>query len=269
MERFIAAAIQLNSKDQVEDNLKSITELVDAAAGDGAQLVVLPEYANYLSDDNKVEHAEALDGATISAYQELASKHQIYLHCGSFLEKSDIPEKCYNTSVFLGPDGTIIATYRKIHLFDICIAGQPTFMESKYILPGKSSVVAETSLAKVGMTICYDLRFPHLFQKLTDKGANIITTPAAFTLYTGKDHWEPLLRARAIENEVFVIAPGQWGLHPNSKACYGSSMIIDPWGTVLARASEGVGYITAPIDLTRQVNVRNQIPCLANRREFK
>ncbi len=268
MERFIAAAIQLNSKDNVEENLATINGLVEASAKDEARLAVLPEYANYLSDDNKLQHAEPLDGPTITAYREMARRNKLYLHCGSFLEKSDDPQRSYNTSVLIAPDGAILETYRKIHLFDVNIGNQVSFMESKSIIPGDKSVVAETSLAKIGLTICYDLRFPELFRSLTGKGANLITTPAAFTLYTGKDHWEPLLRARAIENEVFVIAAGQWGVHPNNKPCYGSSMIIDPWGTILARASEGVGYITAPIDLKLQTEVRSQIPCLDNRRDF-
>jgi deaminated glutathione amidase len=268
MKRFIAAALQLNTKDNLEDNLNTISSLVDLAVKDGAELVVLPENANYLADEGKLDHAELLDGPTMITYSDLARRNNIYLHCGSFLEKSDDPQRSFNTSVLINPEGKIIETYRKIHLFDVNIGGQAVFMESKHIIPGDKCVVAKTPLANIGMTICYDLRFPELFRSLTDKGADLITIPAAFTLYTGKDHWEPLLRARAIENQVFIIASGQWGVHPENKTCFGSSMIIDPWGTILARASEGVGYITAPIDLDLQISVRSQIPCLENRRSF-
>ncbi len=268
MERFIAAAIQLNTKNNVAENLAVIEELVDAAAKDGAKLIVLPEYANYLADTNQREHAETLDGPTMATYRELARSRGIYLNCGSFLEKSTDPTRSYNTSVLIAPDGEIIDVYRKIHLFDVNLGSQVSVKESDSIAPGDKSVVAETPLMNIGLTICYDLRFPELFRSLTDKGANLILTPAAFTLFTGKDHWEPLLRARAIENAVFVIAAAQWGVHPNNKSCFGSSMIIDPWGTVLARASEGVGFITAPIDLRLQTKVRNQIPSLRHRRDF-
>lgn len=268
MERFIAAAIQLNSKDKVKENLDVIKRLVNEAVQDGAKLVVLPEYANYLSDENKLEHAETLEGRTMTSYRELARTNGVYLNCGSFLEKSEDPQRSYNTSVLISPKGEIIDIYRKIHLFDVSIGSQVSAKESDSIVPGEKSVVVKTPLLDIGMTICYDLRFPELFRSLTDKGANLITTPAAFTLFTGKDHWEPLLRARAIENEVFVIAAGQWGVHPNNKSCFGGSMIIDPWGTVLAKASEGVGFITAPIDLNLQTKVRKQIPNLQNRRHF-
>ncbi|BBO91279.1 carbon-nitrogen hydrolase family protein [Desulfosarcina ovata] len=268
MERFVAAAIQLNSKDNVAENLAVIKELVDAATGDGAKLIVLPEYANYLADENKLKHAETLDGPTMATYRELARTNGIYLNCGSFLEKSNDPKRSYNTSVLISPNGEIIDIYRKIHLFDVSIDHQVNDKESDSIVAGDKSVVARTPLLNIGLTICYDLRFPELFQALTDKGANLIAAPAAFTLFTGKDHWEPLLRARAIENEVFVIAAGQWGAHPENKSCFGSSMIIDPWGTVMAKASEGVGFITAPIDLQLQAKVRAQIPNLQNRRHF-
>jgi deaminated glutathione amidase len=241
---------------------------VAAAANDGARLVVLPEFANYLADDGKLEHAESLDGATVCAYRDLARRHGILFHCGSFLETSGDPRRAYNTSVLIAPDGEIIATYRKIHLFDVAISGRAANLESAHIKPGDRSVVAETPLGGIGMAICYDVRFPELFRTLTDNGAAVITMPAAFTLYTGKDHWEVLLRARAIENQVFIVAPGQWGNHPTNRSCFGSSMIIDPWGTVLARASEGVGYVVAPIDPALQIRVRQQIPCLGNRRPF-
>ena len=268
MQKFLAAAVQLNSRNDSAANLDSITRLVASTAGEGARLVVLPEYANYLADDDKLAHAEPIEGPTVSAYRDLARRHGIVLHCGSFLERSGDPQRAYNTSVLIAPDGEIIATYRKIHLFDVAIGDRVENLESSHILPGNRSVVARTPVGDIGMAICYDVRFPELFRALTDQGAGLIAIPAAFTLYTGKDHWEVLLRARAIENQVFIVAPGQWGSHPNARACFGASMIIDPWGTVLARASEGVGYIVAPIDPALTTRVRQQIPCRDNRRPF-
>lgn len=272
MSSCLVAAIQLNSQDQPEINFDAIANLVSSAANAGARIVALPESANYLSDLEIAAHAEPLDGPTISAYRKLARNHGIYLHCGSFLECSpkhlNDPDRAFNTAVLVSPEGEIVAAYRKIHLFDVAIGGAVDHMESRHIIPGNQSVVAKTPYGNIGFAICYDLRFPELFRKLTDNRADIIILPAAFTLYTGKDHWEVLLRARAIENQVYVIAPAQWGPHPVGQTCFGSSMIIDPWGTVIARSPEGPGYILAPIDLDRKAAVRRQIPCLRNRRPF-
>lgn len=269
---FIAAAIQLNSQDQPDINLDAIFRHVSGAARNGAQMVALPESAHYLSDQDMAAHAEPLNGPTVSLYRQLARDLGIYLHCGSFPEcspeHSNDPQRAFNTAVLISPEGDILAVYRKIHLFDVSIDGAVDHMESRQIIPGNQSVVAETRYGRIGFAICYDLRFPELFRQLADKGADIIILPAAFTLYTGKDHWEVLLRARAIENQVYVIAPAQWGPHPVNKTCFGNSMIIDPWGTVIARASEGQGSVLASIDPARTAVVRRQIPCLQNRRSF-
>lgn len=265
MHKLRVAAVQLNSQEDVEANLKSAESLIEAAVADGSRLVVLPEYANYLAETDKLKHAETLEGRTISLFRKIAEKHGVYLHCGSFIEKSEDPNRAFNTSVLIAPQGEVVAVYRKIHLFDVVIPEQVEARESATIKPGRKVVVADTDFGRVGLTICYDLRFPELYRALTDKGARLIFVPAAFTLYTGKDHWEPLLRARAIENQVFIIAAGQFGSHPPGHMCYGNSMVIDPWGTVIARAAEGVGYIIADIDWSIQERVRRNLPCLEHR----
>lgn len=269
MKKLRVAVVQLNSQDDLDSNLQCIEELTKSAASDKAQLVVLPEYANYLAEARKGEHAESLDGKTMELYKGLAGSLNIYFHCGSFLEKSENPERPYNTSVFINPWGEIMAYYRKIHLFDVVIPGQVDARESNTITPGNRAVTVDTEFGTFGFTICYDLRFPELFGTLTSLGAKMIFTPAAFTLYTGKDHWETLLRARAIENQVFIVAPAQFGSHPPGKPCFGNSMVVDPWGTVIAKASEGVGYAVCDIDWKIQDNVRKNLPCLEHKVNFQ
>ncbi len=259
----------MNSQDNRDENLTAAAELIQSAAGDGAKLVVLPEYSNYLSDEARLEHAETLDGPTMSFFSEQARTHNIYLHCGSIIEQSEEPSKAYNTSVLLNPKGEIVACYRKIHLFDLFIPGQVDARESKHLKPGNKAVAKRTELGTFGMTICYDMRFPELYRKLTDQGANLIFVPSAFTLYTGKDHWEPLLRTRAIENLIYIVAPAQFGVHPKNKRCFGSSMIIDPWGTVIAKASEGVGYTIANVNWRLQKSIRQKLQALNHRVPIK
>jgi predicted amidohydrolase len=172
----------------------------------------------------------------------------------------------HNTSVLFGPDGSPLAVYRKIHLFDVDVQDGARYHESEAIAPGDRTVVAETPLGKLGLSVCYDLRFPELYRALSRDGATVLFVPAAFTLMTGKDHWEVLLRARAIENQAFVIAPAQHGRHPENKQTFGQAMVVDAWGLVLARASEGVGLAMAPVDAERQADVRRRLPCLSHRR---
>lgn len=255
----------MNSGDDTKKNLSSAESLIEAAAADGAKLVVLPEYSSYLSDHNITGHAEPIDGEIISFFRNKAKELNIYLHCGSFIEQSEQPSKAYNTSVLIDSSGRVVSCYRKIHLFDVYVPNQVNIKESNSYKAGNKIVTAETELGCFGFAICYDLRFPELFRALTDRGAGLIFVPAAFTLYTGKDHWEPLLRARAIENQVYVAAPGQFGVHPDHKTCFGGSMIIDPWGTVIARASEGVGYAAATIDWALQDKFREAVPSLKHR----
>jgi predicted amidohydrolase len=262
-----AAAIQLNSNQDKERNLAAADELTRAAASDGAQLVVLPEKFNMLGTHEDYERgAETLDGPAITWARETAGELGIDLVAGSIVERREGREKLSNTCVHISPDGDIRAVYRKIHMFDV-VVGDIEYKESASEEPGDEIVVSELGDGEpVGLTVCYDLRFPELFRILAIKGATVITLPAAFTKITGEAHWEILIRARAIENQVFMVAAGQVGMHPENKESYGHSMIVDPWGEVLAQVGEdGPGYCSADLDFTRQAEVRDKLPSLANR----
>ncbi len=263
------AVLQMNTQEDKEANLSTALQLIDEAASAGADLVALPEYFNFLGRaELKKQAAEEIPGPTTKALADRAVKHNIWIHGGSILEVGP-EDRCYNTSFVINPQGEIVAKYHKIHLFDVVIPGRVDARESASIEAGKEPVVAETALGKIGLSICYDLRFPELYRSLMFKGADIIAIPAAFTLYTGKDHWEVLLRARAIENQAYVLAPGQFGKHPEEQSCFGNSMIIDPWGTVIARAGEGVGWAMARIRAAELERVRTNVPALTHiRREL-
>jgi len=265
-DRIRAGLLQLNTRDNTEDAFSVIEELTEECVeSGGADVVVLPELSTYLSEKDSSSAAETMDGSVITRFRKLARKHGIYLHNGSFIEKSGTEGKNYNTSVLINPEGEIEAVYRKIHLFDIELDGGLSYRESSRYLRGERVVVRKTACGVFGFSICYDLRFPDLYRRLAIEGAELIFVPAAFTLFTGKDHWEALLRARAIENQVYIAAPDQIGTHPEDKVCYGNSMIIDPWGKVIARASDRVGYITADIDLNYLREIRTKLPSLKNR----
>ena len=266
---FLAAVVQLNCTSDESANWESARSLIERAAGYGAKLVATPENTNYLGPhEEKVRRAEPLEGPTVTRFADLARGLGIWLLLGSYNEKSDEPNRCYNTSVLFSPEGTIVATYRKMHLFDVDVPGGVRFAESATCKPGEEVVVAGTELGQLGLSICYDLRFAELYRKMTDQGAQILTVPAAFTLATGKDHWEPLMRARAIENQCYVLAPAQHGEHDDAglKASYGHAMIVDPWGLVVARASDGPGIALAEIDLERAARIRRAIPVAQHRR---
>jgi predicted amidohydrolase len=266
---FLAAAVQLNCTSNEQANWESARSLIERAAGHGATFVATPENTTYLGPhDEKVRRAEPLDGPTCSRFADLARRLGIHLLLGSFNEKSDEERRCFNTSVLFGPDGRILGTYRKMHLFDVNVPGGPRFAESDTCKPGDAVTVVETPLARFGLSICYDLRFPELYRKMTDQGAQVLMIPAAFTLATGKDHWEPLMRARAIETQCYVIAPAQHGDHDDAgiKASWGHAMIVDPWGLPVAVASDGPGLAIAEIDLDRVERVRRAIPVSTHRR---
>jgi predicted amidohydrolase len=264
-----AAAVQLQATTDRDRNLASAERLTRAAAADGAELVVLPERldirggtADYLAG------AEPLDGRPIEWARELARDLGIDLVAGSVAERREGRERVSNTSVHVGPDGEIRAVYRKIHMFDVEVGGVE-YRESDSTEPAAEIVLSETATGvPIGLTICYDLRFPELYRILALRGARIVTVPANFTRVTGEAHWEVLLRARAIENQVFVIAPGQGRREGPEGDSYGNSMIVDPWGEVLARApADGEHFIAADLDLARQDVIRDQLPSLANRVE--
>jgi predicted amidohydrolase len=268
-QKYLAAAIQICAKDDQDGNLKKVADFVRLAKSYGARLVMTPENTAFLGPQfHKIEKAEPLDGPICQFFSNLAKELEIYLLIGSLAEQIRLSngeidtKKCYNTSVFFNPKGERIAYYRKIHLFDVDVPNGPSIKESDFIEPGDQVVVVDTELGKIGLSICYDLRFPELYAELTKQGAQIITVPSAFTLTTGKDHWHALLRARAIENQVWVIAPGQWGQHDEKgqRQSYGHSVIIDPWGNVSADKGQGEGICLAEIDLQRVNQVRSAIP---------
>jgi len=261
-----AAAVQLNSTDEYDRNLEVAERLVREAAADGAELVVLPEKWTVLGSPEAIRScAEPLDGPGLTAAAGWARELGIHLVAGSVPELVPEWDKLANTSVLFGPDGERRAIYRKIHMFDVDV-GDVAYRESEVEQAGNEIALAEAGGAVVGLTICYDLRFPELYRILALRGARVITVPANFTRVTGEAHWEVLLRARAIENQVFVIAPGQ-GRRPGPEGdSYGNSMIVDPWGEVLARAPmEGDCFVAAELDLARQDEVREKLPSLANR----
>jgi deaminated glutathione amidase len=262
------SVIQLNSQDHLEENLAAADQLLERAADAGAQFVTLPELWTYLGPYSGYDKAaQTLNGPAIHLLQEKARKHNMIVHGGSFVEPHPHLEgKFYNTSVLINRAGEIAAVYRKIHLFDVDLASGETHHESDRIVPGDSIVTAEIDGVIFGLTVCYDLRFPELYRSLALHGAQIVLVPAAFTLHTGRDHWEVLLRARAIENLCFVVASAQVGKNPPDRQCFGRAMIIDPWGLVLAQAPDMPALITADIDLAQIDQARTHIPCLEHRK---
>jgi deaminated glutathione amidase len=263
-----AAAVQLQSTNDTDRNLEAADRLTRAAAADGAELVVLPERLDVRGNaQDYAAKAEGLaDSRAIAWARQAAQELGIDLVAGSIAERREGHDRVGNTSVHVGPDGEIKAVYRKIHMFDVEVAGVE-YRESEHSEPADEIVVSETAQGlKLGLTICYDLRFPELYRILALRGARIVTVPAAFTRVTGQAHWEVLLRARAIENQVFVIAPGQGRVPGPEGDSYGNSMIVDPWGEVLARAGgEEATFVAADLDLDRQDEIREKLPSLANR----
>ena len=262
-----AAAIQLNADNDKDRNLERADRLVATAAGEGAELVALPEKWNLLGRGEEiVAGAEQLeDGRSFDAARGWARRHAIHLLAGSISERvsgSDLP---FNTSVLFDPDGEAIAIYRKIHMFDVDVGGV-AYRESEHEQAGEEIVTGEAAGVEIGLSVCYDLRFPELYRILALRGARVLTVPAAFTHTTGQAHWELLVRARAIENQAYVVAPDQCGEAPPHYHSYGHSLIVDPWGEVLARAGEEEDVIVAELDLERQEEVRDSLPSLANRR---
>lgn len=259
-----AAAVQLNSTGDKDRNLAAAERLVRAAAADGAELVALPEKWNLLAaGEELLAGAEPLDGPSLGAARAWAAELGIHLLAGSIAEQGG--EKAWNTSVLIGPDGEDLAAYRKVHMFDVD-AGGVSYRESEHEQPGSEAVTASLGDITAGLTVCYDLRFPELFRILALRGARLITLPSAFTLATGRDHWEVLLRARAIEDQVFILAPNQIGRATPHFESFGHSAIVDPWGTVLAIAPEGERFVAAELDFAAQDEVRESLPSLANRR---
>ena len=282
MSHLTVAAIQLTSTDDVARNLETSARLIAQAAAGGAQLIGLPENFAYLGGDRdhrlslaeKVSPAApgAMVGPILTAMQRAAREAGAWLLLGGFPELGDAPaeasglRRIRNTSVLLTPAGEIAALYRKIHLFDVDVPGGLRFRESEAIEPGADVVVTETPWGGLGLTICYDLRFPELYRAIAARGARVCAVPSAFTMETGKDHWHVLLRARAIENQLFVLAPAQLGLHGGQRRSYGHALVVDPWGVVIAECGNHEGFALAKLDFDYQDQVRRDLPCLSHRR---
>jgi predicted amidohydrolase len=264
---YLLGAVQMTSTGDRARNLATALRLVNEAADLGAKLVGLPENFAFMGrDEERIHGAETLDGPTVSALREVARARGIFVLAGSIAERVDDPGKTANTSVLVSDDGSIAAAYRKIHLFDVNIPDGARYAESETVLPGDKAVLASTALGRIGLTVCYDLRFPELYRALAVLGAEVITIPAAFTLFTGKDHWEVLIRARAIENLAYVMAPAQVGRHSANRVTFGNAMIVDPWGVVLARCPDGEGVCVAPFRRERLEQVRRELPALKHRK---
>jgi len=261
-----AAAVQLNSTDQYDRNLEVAERLVRGAAADGAELVVLPEKWTVLGSPEAIRgSAEPLDGPALSAAAGWARELGVFLVAGSVPEVVPDQEKLANTSVMFGPDGERRAIYRKIHMFDVDVA-DVSYRESEIEQAGDEIALGDANGTQVGLTICYDLRFPELYRLLALRGARVITVPSAFTERTGRDHWEVLVRARAIEDQLFMVAAGQIGFAPPHYRSYGRSMIVDPWGVVLAQAGDTECFVSADLDFASQDEVQNRLPALRHRR---
>jgi predicted amidohydrolase len=264
---YLMGAVQMTSTADRARNVDTALRLVNEAADLGAKLVALPENFSFMGpEEGRLASAETLDGPTLAAVREVARRRGIFVVAGSIPETSTRPRMTANTSAVIADDGSIVAVYRKIHLFDVNIPDGARYAESEVVVPGDQVVVAPTPLGRVGLTICYDLRFPELYRKLANLGAEVVTIPAAFTLFTGKDHWEVLVRARAIENLAYVIAPAQVGRHSANRQTFGNAMIVDPWGVVLARCPDGEGVCVAPFNRARLERVRQELPALKHRK---
>jgi predicted amidohydrolase len=265
--KFLAAAVQMVASDDKTANLAEAERWIRRAAAKGARLVALPEvffWRGQKKDERSA--AETIPGPTSERLSALARELSIYLLGGSILEEIAGSEKAYNTSLLFDPKGTLAASYRKIHLFDVDLANGVSLRESATRENGDGIVVAQTELGAMGLSVCYDLRFPELYRGLASQGAEVIFVPSAFTAFTGQAHWEALLRARAIENQAYVIAPDQFGESPKSFETHGHSMIIDPWGKIVAELVDGPGIITGEIDLDYLARVRAELPALRHRK---
>lgn len=269
MKPYLAAAIQMTSRPELAKNLAEAEELIELAVRQGAELIGLPENFAFLGkEEDKVQQAAAIASATEKFLKTMAQRFQVTLLGGGFpVPVPDQPSKAYNTALLVSPNGTELARYHKVHLFDVNVPDGNTYQESSTVMAGKNlpPVYASNDFGNIGLSICYDVRFPELYRHLASKGADVLFIPAAFTAYTGKDHWQVLLQARAIENTCYVIAPAQTGNHYERRLTHGHALIIDPWGTILADAGENPGVAIAEINPTRLEQVRRQMPCLEHR----
>jgi predicted amidohydrolase len=270
-EKLRVAAVQMSSQDDLRANLARAADLVARAADAGAELVLLPEnFAYFGPEEGKRALAETVDdraqGPILAAVAEAARRGRVHVIAGGMPERAADPARPYNACVVVSPEGKVLTTYRKVHLFDVEVGDGHRYCESASTTPGDAPVTVTVAGFSVGLSVCYDLRFPELYRKLAAAGADVLVVPAAFTLATGKDHWHVLLRARAIESQAYVVAAAQWGTHPRGRRTYGKSLIADPWGDVLAQCAEGEGITLADVERAYIERVRANLPALRHRR---
>jgi nitrilase len=268
MRNLRASVIQLRSTPDRADSLARAAELVGRAAGRGAELVALPELFCWRGpQENEPSVAEPIPGPTSEFASDLARRLRIHLVAGSILERSEIAGKCHNTALLFGPDGALLARYRKIHLFDVAVDDEVTVSESRTRAPGEQTSCITTELGRIGIAVCYDLRFPELFRSLAKQGAELVVLPSAFTATTGAAHWHTLVRARAIENQCYFLAPNQFGATALGYRNYGHSLIVDPWGRICAEAGENdEAVLECDLEAERLAEVRSAVPSLQHRR---
>jgi predicted amidohydrolase len=260
------AACQVNSQSDRGANLSAALAMLERAAADGADIAVLPEYVDYLGPVEQEPAPEPADGEFASIFADAARRLSLWVVAGSYREVGPGDGRTFNTSLVFDRSGVLKATYRKVHLFDVDIPGRVAYQESRTVAPGAELATVDVEGVRFGLSICYDLRFPELYRQLAVAGAQALLVPAAFTAHTGQFHWEVLLRARAIENQCYVVAAAQTGEHEPGRSCYGHSMVVDPWGTVVSRAAGEVDLVLADLDVERMAQVRAELPSLANRR---
>lgn len=267
---FTVAAVQMRSTGDRKRNLDTAEAFAAEAAGRGADLIAFPEnVAEVRAEGSAGSQAEPLDGPIAQRFAAMAARHSAWILAGTIALRIPRGRKRHNASILFTPDGSVAAVYRKMHLFDVAIPGRAVFRESDFVVAGDTPVLASTPLGVFGLSVCYDLRFPELYRQLARAGATVLFVPSAFTAYTGRAHWMALLRARAIENLAYVVAPAQWGLHHAGRRSYGHTSVIDPWGRVVATRKSGTGIVLARIDLTRVARLRHELPALTHvRREL-
>lgn len=274
-EPTVVAVIQMTSRDDLSRNLARAAELVQRAASRGARFIALPENVAFMGpEEAKLATAEAFtlgpvspDAGPVARWAaQLAKQTGTWLLLGGVTERSSTPGRVHNTALVISSAGEVVARYRKIHLFDVALADGTEHHESRWVEAGNEPVVVDTPIGRLGLSICYDVRFPELYRRLVTAGATVIAVPAAFTVTTGRDHWHVLLRARAIESQCYVLAPAQWGAHGRGRTTYGHALICDPWGTIIAECSDGEGIAVAELHPARVTSVRRQMPCLEHRR---
>ena len=265
MSKFLMAVLQLDSQDNKKANLAKVDKMIDEAAAHGAQFVAMPENVHFCGlKEGTFASAEPIPGPMSEFFSKKAKQHKIWLHCGSIGEVIPGEERLYNTTLLMNPQGEIAAHYEKIHMYDVEIKNGPSTRESDTKKPGNRIVVADTDFCKVGLSICYDMRFPEMYRIMALEGAKVMFVPANYTMFTGKDHWECILKTRAIENQCYIVAPAQIGRKPAFQS-YGRSMIINPWGVTIACADDRETIIYAEIDPEYADQIREQLPSLKNR----